>query len=200
MRRIFVKGSKSMGNKLIDRLSLCIETTFHHSIPYQEKIRTTASLGFSAYEIWYLDMQREDSGWVVKKGAKDIDVLHRLNQELDLKLPIFGANTPNGNHGGHLLNREGIEPLMRNLDNLIPIAQKLNVNYIIVFPGFELPGIPKEKQLENLVLSLKRIDSIIDGSGVKVGLEPLSLPKYKGYILPALTKYLQFFVRLGEKI
>jgi hypothetical protein len=81
----FQKGSKSVGNKLIDRLSLCIETAFHHSIPYQEKIRTTASLGFSAYEIWYLDVQREDSGWVVKKGANDIEVLHRLNQELALK-------------------------------------------------------------------------------------------------------------------
>ncbi len=188
-----------MNNKSIDRLSICIETTFHYSIPYQEKIRTIASLGFSAYEFWYLDMQREDSGWVVKNGAKDIDVLQRLNQELGLKLIIFAANTPNGNHGGHLLNREGTEMLMRNLDSLIAIAQKLNVNYIIIFPGFELQGIPKKKQFENFVSSLKRVDSIIDGSGVKVGVEPLSLPKYAGYILPTINEVSSVLREAGGK-
>jgi len=171
----------------IDRLSVCIETIFPYQVPYEEQIRTCASLGFKAYEFWYHDMQRSPKGgWIEKENAKDLDVIHRMNQELGLKLVTFTLNSPHADHGGNLVDNRGTDMMMKELDHLIPIAQKLGVLQLITFVGNERSDMTRAEQIKKVARSLRKMDKMLDGTGVQLTIEPLSHPKYRGCLLPTI--------------
>jgi hydroxypyruvate isomerase len=177
-----------MANK-IDRLSVCIETIFPYTDPYEEQIRTCAQLGFKAYEFWYHDMMRDGKGgWLEKENAKDLDVIHRMNQELGLKLVTFALNSPHADHGGNLVDDRGTEMMFRELDRLIPIVQKLGVLQLITFVGKEVPGEKRSTLLKRIVSSLRKLDSKVEGTGIMLTVEPLSLPKYSGCLLTTVKE------------
>lgn len=173
--------------KNIDRLSVCIETIFPYTMPYEQQIKTCAELGFKAYEFWYYDLQRDGKGgWIAKEDAKDLDVIYRLNQELDLKLVTFTLNSPHTEHGGTLVDDKDTDMMMRTLERLIPIAQKLGVLQLITFVGYELPGMTRSEVLKKVATSLRKMDRMLDGAGVELTIEPLSYPKYQGCLLPTI--------------
>lgn len=173
--------------KSIDRLSVCIETIFPHTMPYEEQIRTAASLGYKAYEFWYHDMVRDGKGgWIEKENAKDFDLLYRLNEELGLKLVNFALNSPHADHGGTPINDRGADTMMKELERVIPICQRVGIPQLITFVGYEQPGIPKSKVMKRIVNILKRMDRILDGTGIMLTVEPLSFPKYEGCLLPTV--------------
>ncbi len=192
-------GQRAYMSIPIDKFSVCIETVFPYNIHYVKRIKTTASLGFKVYEFWFHDMKKESSGWVVQKNAKEIDVLYRLNQELKLQLVCFAVNSPNGDHGGNLIDKKGIESFMETLEKLIPFAQQLKAPFLIGFPGYEQPGISREELIERAIHSLQQIDSFIDGSGVLLLMEPLSDLKYKGYLLPTIGDAVSLLRNTGGK-
>ncbi len=173
--------------KSIDRLSVCIETIFPYTTPYEEQIRTTASLGFKAYEFWYHDLQRDGKGgWIEKENAKDLDVIYRLNRELGLKLVNFTLNSPHADHGGNLVDDRGTDMMMKELDRLVPICQRLGTPQLITFVGYELQGMPRSDIIHRVVKSLRKLDKLLDGTGVILTVEPLSHPKYEGCLLPTI--------------
>ncbi len=184
----------------IDRLSVCIETIFPYQVPYEEQIRTCASLGFKAYEFWYHDMQRNaKGGWIEKENAKDLDVVYRLNQELGLKLVTFTLNSPHADHGGNLVDDRGTDMMMKELERLIPIAQKLGVLQLITFVGNERPDMTRAEQIKKVALSLRKMDKMLDGTGVELTIEPLSHPKYKGCLLPTIKDAGELCREVGGK-
>lgn len=186
--------------KKIDRLSVCIETIFPYTVPYEEQIRTCAELGFKAYEFWYHDMMRDGKGgWLEKEKAKDLDVLHRMNGELDMKLVTFALNSPHADHGGNLVSDRGTEMMYRELDRLIPIVQKLGVLQLITFVGKEVPGEKRSTLLKRIVSSLRKLDSKVEGTGIMLTVEPLSLPKYEGCLLTTVKETGDLLREVGGK-
>jgi hydroxypyruvate isomerase len=186
--------------KNIDRLSVCIETIFPYTVPYEEQIRTCAELDFKAYEFWYYDMQRDGKGgWIEKDDAKDLDVIQRLNVELGLKLVTFTLNSPHTDHGGTLVDEKETDMMMKALERLIPIAQKLGVLQLITFVGYEVPGIKKSDLIKKVALSLRKMDRMLDGTGVELTIEPLSYPKYKGCLLPTVKDAGELCREVGGK-
>ena len=188
-----------MANK-IDRLCVCIETIFPYTIPYEEQIRTCTELGFKAYEFWYHDMMRDGKGgWLEKENAKDLDVIHRMNQELGLKLVTFALNSPHADHGGNLVDDRGTEMMFRELDRLIPIVQKLGVLQLITFVGDEVPGEKRSALLKKAISSLRKMDKILEGTGIILTVEPLSHPKYTGCLLPTVKDAGDMLREVGGK-
>ncbi len=186
--------------KKIDRLSVCIETIFPYTVPYEEQIRTCAELGFKAYEFWYHDMMRDGKGgWLEKEKAKDLDVIHRMNGELDMKLVTFALNSPHADHGGNLVSDRGTDMMFRELDRLIPIVQKLGVLQLITFVGKEVPGEKRSTLLKRIVSSLRKLDSKVEGTGIMLTVEPLSLPKYKGCLLTTVKETGDLLREVGGK-
>jgi hydroxypyruvate isomerase len=175
--------------KNIDRLSVCIETVFPHTMPYTEQIKTCAELGFKAYEFWYYDMKRDGKGgWLEIDDAKDLDVVHRLNQELGLKLVTFTLNSPHADHGGTPVDDKGTDMMMKTLERLIPVAQRLGVLQLITFVGHEVEGVKRSQTLKKIVSSLRKMDRMLEGTGMELTIEPLSLPKYKGVLLSTIKE------------
>jgi hydroxypyruvate isomerase len=187
-------------DKSIDRLSVCIETIFPYTVPYEEQIRTCAELGFSAYEFWYHDMVRDGKGgWVEKGNAKDLDVVQRMNQELGLKLVTFALNSPHIDHGGTLVDERGTEMMFRELDRLLPIVQKIGVLQLITYVGDELPDEKRSTLLKRVVTSLRKMDRMLEGTGVMLTVEPLSHPKYEGCLLPTVKDAGELLREVGGK-
>jgi hydroxypyruvate isomerase len=188
-----------MGKKL-DRLSVCTETIFPYTVPFEEQVRTCSKLGFSAYEFWYHDMVRDGKGgWIEKPDAKDLEVVHRLNQELGMKLVTFAMNSPHVSHGGTLMDDRGTEMMFRELDRLLPIVQKLGVLQLITFVGNEVPGVKRSTLLQRTIAGLKKMDKMLEGTGVILTVEPLSLPKYKGCLLPTVKDAGDMLREVGGK-
>jgi hydroxypyruvate isomerase len=188
-----------MGKKL-DRLSVCIETVFPYTVPFEEQVRTCAKLGFTAYEFWYHDMVRDGKGgWLEKPDAKDLDVVHQLNQELGMKLVTFAMNSPHVNHGGTFVDERGTEMVFRALDRLLPIVQKLGVLQLITFVGNEVPGVKRSTLLKRSIAALRKMDNMVDGTGVMLTVEPLSHPKYKGCLLPTVKDTGDMLREVGGK-
>jgi hydroxypyruvate isomerase len=188
-----------MGKKL-DRLSVCIETIFPYTVPFEEQARTCAKLGFSAYEFWYHDLVRDGKGgWLHKPDAKDLDVVHRLNQELGAKLVTFAMNSPHVSHGGTLVDDKQSDMMFRELERLIPIVQKLGVPQLITFVGNEVPGVKRSTLLKRVVTGLRKMDEMIEGTGITLTVEPLSHPKYKGCLLPTVKDAGDLLREVGGK-
>ncbi|MBN2323043.1 MAG: TIM barrel protein [Spirochaetes bacterium] len=172
-----------------DRLSVCIETVFPHTMPYEEQIRTVASLGYSAYEFWYHDMVRDGKGgWLEKENAKDLDLLCRLNEELGLTLVNFALNSPHADHGGTPVDDRGADQMVRELERLLPVCRRLGVLQLITFVGWEKEGLSKGEAKKRIVKILKKLDGMLEGSGMVLTVEPLSRPKYTGCLLPTITE------------
>jgi hydroxypyruvate isomerase len=172
----------------IERFSVCIETIFPYTRPYEERMRVTAGLGFKRYEFWYHDMRRDKTGWVVHENAKETDVLLRLHEELGLALCCYAVNTPQGTHGGNLVSAEGRKTFMKKLKMSVAMARRLGTPLLIAFPGFEQAGRSRKAQLKDVVDALREIDTMLEGTGVQTLWEPLSLPKYQGYLVPTIRE------------
>lgn len=186
--------------KKIDRLSVCIETIFPYTMPYEEQIRTCAKLGFKAYEFWYHDLVRDGKGgWLNKEKAKDLDVIYRLNEELDLKFVTFALNSPHKDHGGNLVEDRGTEMLFKELERIIPVVQKLGVLQLITFVGQEVPGEKRSTLERKIVSSLRKLDRMVEGTGIILTVEPLSLPKYKGCLLHTVKETGDLLREVGGK-
>jgi hydroxypyruvate isomerase len=174
-------------DKSIERLSVCIETVFPYTMPYEEQIRTVASLGYSAYEFWYHDMVRDGKGgWLEKENAKDFDLIERLNEELGLTLVNFALNSPHADYGGTPVDDRGADRMMRELERLLPALERIGVLQLITFVGWEKDDLPKREVLKRVAKVLKKLDGMLEGSGVVLTVEPLSRPKYTGCLLPTI--------------
>jgi len=185
--------------KSIDRFSVCIDTVFPHDLGYEERIRRTASLGFSRYEFWFHDMIRGKNGWIEKENVINFEVLARLRDELSMKLVCFAVNDPAGMHGGHLLDETGSEVFLRRLQALLPEVRRLEVPFLIGFPGFWKEDTPRDAQLEHAVRSLREASAILRDTGVQLLFEPLSEPKYRGFMLPTVHDALSLIKRAAVK-
>jgi hydroxypyruvate isomerase len=183
----------------IERFSVCIETIFPYTRPYEERMRVTAGLGFKRYEFWYHDMRKDKTGWVAHENAKETDVLLRLHEELGLELCCYAVNTPQGTHGGNLVSAEGRKIFMRKLGASVAMARRLGAPLLIAFPGFEQTGRSRKSQLKDVVNALREVDAVLEGTGVQTLWEPLSLPKYEGYLVPTIREVVDLLREAGGK-
>jgi hydroxypyruvate isomerase len=168
------------------RFSVCIETVFPPRVPYDARMRTVRSLGFTAYEFWFHDMEKGERGWVERPGAKSVDRLEDLQAELGLELVCFAVNMPDGSHGGDLVGGRSADRFFDALEANLVIAGKLGCRRLIVFPGFYDPEEPRDTQRRHVVDNLRRADRAVEGTGIRLLVEALSARKYDGFAVPTV--------------
>jgi hydroxypyruvate isomerase len=168
------------------RFSVCIETVFPPRVPCEARMRTVRSLGFTAYEFWFHDMEKGDRGWVEKPGAKNIDRLADLQSDLGLELVCFAVNMPDGSHGGDLIGGRSADRFFGALDANLLVAAKLGCRRLIVFPGFYDPEEQRERQRKRVVDNLRKADRAVEGTGIRLLVEALSARKYDGFAVPTV--------------
>ena len=152
------------------KIDVCVETVFTE-LPFGERIKKVAQLGFRAIEFWFWD-------------EKDIERIAKLTKELNVEINDVVVNAPDGSIGGSLAKAEDKDKYLERLKETIAVAHQLNCQKIITCSGNEVPELSKEEQLSNMIKTLEEASQIAAKENIILLLEPLnSLVDHPGYFL-----------------
>ena len=164
------------------KLSACIEWLFADaSNDFANRIRLAKAAGLDAVEFWL---------W----SNKDLDAIETALKETGMSLSGFVAEpmialTDPGNHAAFLAG----------LATSVRTAQRLGANVLIAQAGDDLPGRTREEQHKALVDCLRAAADVLEGSGVRLGVEPLNtLIDHKGYYLSSTREALNIVDEVGR--
>lgn len=136
-------------------------------LPFLDRIRKTAELGFPAIEFWPL-------------AGKDIEGIANLTQELGLEIAQFtawgfkpGMNEPK-NHPA----------VVQAIKEACVAAKKLKCKMATVVAGDDVPGMTQEEMHRNVVTALKMVAPIAEDNDLTLILEPMNIRvDHKGHCL-----------------
>lgn len=163
-------------------LSACIEWLFSEaSDDFANRIRLAKTAGLDAVEFWF---------W----SNKDIDAVEAALKETGLPLSGFVAEpmialTDPANHAAFLAG----------LATSVKTAQRLGAKVLIAQAGDDLEGRTREEQHKALVDCLSAAATVLEGSGVRLGVEPLNtFIDHKGYYLSSTREALNIVDEVGR--
>ena len=168
------------------KVDVCIET-FFTQLPYEERIKKVAKIGYKAVEFWFHDYHFDGKNLIHKE--KDINSMTEVIKDLGLEVSDFVVNSPEGNIGGSLVKPEDREIYLSRLREVIPLAHSLNCRKLITCTGNALQGKSRQKQIKSIVDTLTKASEIVEKEGITLVLEPLnSLVDHPGYFLDSFKE------------
>jgi hydroxypyruvate isomerase len=163
------------------KIGICIETVFS-DLPYEERIKRIAEIGFLSFEFWYHD-RRFDGANLIKE-SKDIEAIAKIARDKRLQVSNFVVNSPEGQIGGSLVKPEDKPKYLARLKEVIPLAHKLNCKKLISCTGNEVKGRNYKDQRESITDTLSEASKIVEKENMVLLLEPLNtLVDHSGYFL-----------------
>jgi len=160
------RDDSRLGKTPHTKFAVNIEMWFK-SLPFLERIRRSAALGFPAVEFWPWE-------------GKDIDAAAALCKELHVAVSQFtawgfrpGLNDP-ANHA------KFVEAIRQGCD----VAKKLDCTLMTVVGGDDQPGMTQTEMHDNIIAGLKLAAPIAEDHGVTMILEPMNIRvDHKGHCL-----------------
>jgi len=157
---------KKIGSTTKTRFAVNVEMWWT-SLPFLDRIRRTAELGFPAIEFWPL------------KG-KDLPAIAALTKELGVEVAQFtawgfkpGMNDP--------ANHDAFEAAVIEA---CAAAKQLRCKLATVVAGDDISGMPQEKMHANVIKALKRVAPIAEQNDLTLILEPMNIRvNHKGHCL-----------------
>jgi hydroxypyruvate isomerase len=139
------------------RFSACIEMLFvpETSDP-AERIRLAKQAGLDAVEFWL---------W----SNKDLDAIKRALDETGVSLAGIVAEP-----FAELTRESDHDRFLRGLEQSRDVALRLGASVLICQSGPLLAGVERARQHDALTTAMARSADVLDGSGVRLGLEPLN--------------------------
>lgn len=164
------------------KLSACIEWLFaDETDDVAERIKLAKKAGLDAVEFWF---------W----SNKDIDAIEAALKETGLSLSGFVAEPMIP-----LTDPANREAFLAGLAKSIETAQRLGAKVLIAQAGDDLPGKSREEQRQALVETLRAAAAVLEGTGVRLGVEPLNtLIDHKGYYLSSTSEALDIVDEVGR--
>lgn len=136
-------------------------------LPFMDRIRETAKLGFPSIEFWPL-------------AGKDIPAVAALCQELGIEIAQFTAwgFTPGMNEPR---NHDAVEAAVREA---VKAAKILKCKKACVVAGNDVPGMTQAEMHKNVITALKRVKPIAEDNDLTLILEPMNIRvDHKGHCL-----------------
>ncbi len=136
-------------------------------LPFLERVKQAAALGFPAVEIWPWE-------------GKDLDALADLTHELGIEIAQFtawgfkpGLNDPK-NH----------DDFVKKVEQGCAVAKKLRCKLMTIVAGDDIPGMSQEQMHDNVIAGIKRGAPIAEAHDVTMILEPMNIRvDHKGHCL-----------------
>jgi hydroxypyruvate isomerase len=154
------------------RFSACIDMLFvRESGNPAERIHLAKAAGIDAVEFWL---------W----SNKDLDAIEDALGATGLKLAGIVAEP-----FAELTRTSDHDRFLDGLGRSLEVARRLGTQVMIAQAGPELSGVPRESQHEALVEAMRRSALVLEGSGVRLALEPLNtLVDHQGYYLASTAE------------
>lgn len=136
-------------------------------LPFLDRVKQTAALGFPALEFWPLE-------------GKDLDALAKLTQDLGVEIAQFtawgfkpGMNDPK-NH----------DDVVKTIKEACVAAKKLKCKKACVVAGDDIPGMSQAEMHANVIKALKSVAKIVEDNDLTLILEPMNIRvDHKGHCL-----------------
>jgi hydroxypyruvate isomerase len=138
-------------------------------LPFMDRIRATAALGFPGYEFWPYEPH-----------LKRLDEIRKLNEQLGLVATQFtawgfkpGMNDPKNQ-----------DAFVRKMEEACKVARRLDCKMMTVVAGDDIPGMSQPQMHENVIAALKKAAPICEQQGITMILEPMNIRvDHKGHCL-----------------
>jgi hydroxypyruvate isomerase len=164
------------------RLSACIEWLFAAECDnFADRIRLADRHGVEAVEFW-------------KWTNKDIGSIEWALTETGVELTSLVAEPMIA-----LTDRANKEAFLKGLKSSMETARRLGARTLIAQAGDDLPGKTREEQKAALIETLAAAGEILEGSGVRLGLEPLNtVIDHVGYFLHSTVEGIEIVKATGR--
>ncbi len=159
-------ATASLGHTPHTKFAVNVEMWFK-KLPFLERLRAAAALGFPAVEFWPYE-------------NKDIDATKRLCDELKIEIAQFTAwgFSPGMN------NPKNHDKLVKKIDEACQVAKRLDCPKMCVVGGDDQPGMTQAEMHENIITALKKVAPIAEQYDVMLILEPMNIRvDHKGHCL-----------------
>ncbi|MDE1991847.1 MAG: TIM barrel protein [Rhizobiaceae bacterium] len=154
------------------QFSACIEWLFaSEGDDFADRIRLAHRAGLSAVEFWR---------WT----NKDLEVIAAAVRETGIAVSGLVAEPMIA-----LTNPANKDAWLEGLRDSVKVAQRLGAQVLIAQAGDDLPGFSRAEQRSALISALGAGADILQGSGVRLGLEPLNTKiDHIGYYLSSTSE------------
>jgi hydroxypyruvate isomerase len=157
---------KTVGKTPHTKFAVNVEMWFR-KIPFMDRFKAAAELGFPAVEIWPV-------------AGRDVDAMASVTQDLGLALAQFtawgfkpGLNDP-VNH----------DDFVKAVADGCRAAHKLKCKLMTVVAGDDIAGMTQEQMHKNVIAGLRRARKIAEDNDVTLILEPMNIRvDHKGHCL-----------------
>jgi len=153
-------------------------------LPFLERIRQTAALGFPAIEFWSLT-----------GPGKNVAEIAALTQELGLAVAQFTAwgFKPGLNE---LKNHQAFD---KAIETAIEAARLLKCPMATVVAGDDVPGMTQAEMHANVITALKRVAPKVEAANLMLILEPMNLRvDHKGHCLAGSAPAIRICQEVGS--
>jgi hydroxypyruvate isomerase len=168
-----VKGDVEM------KFSVVIPMIFHR-LPLTEGLRKAKEADVRYVEImkWY---------------DEDLKELKKVIDELNMQVVILSSRSYQlGDPNEHQL-------FLKSLSQAIEAARFLNCRNLLTLVGDEVPGLPRDEQLNNIVLALKEGAKWLEPAGITLNIEPLNIRvDHPGYFLYSSDEAFEIIKKVGS--
>jgi len=172
------------------KLGLCLEMALT-SLPFEDRVKTAARLGFKNVEIWWVDS--------VFKGTPD--QLAKLAQANGVTITNTVINAPDGSVGSGLTDpRKSKDAWLERARMTINYTKEAQIPNTIFLTGNRVPDLTDQQMLESVIEWTKPVVDMAEKAGVTLLLEPLN-DKYDhpGHWLTSSDLGAEICRRIGSK-
>jgi hydroxypyruvate isomerase len=169
-------------------LDLCIEMAFI-KLPFEERIRKAAALGFKNVEMWFVDASFKGKGKGLAKVARQNNV--------KITNTVIGA--PDGSIGGGLTNPANRRQWLERTRLTLEFNRAAQIPATIVCTGNVVDGMKDEQMMQSVMDGLKATVELAENAGITLLLEPLNTTyDHPGYWLTSSDKGAEICRKLGS--
>jgi hydroxypyruvate isomerase len=135
------------------------------SLPFEDRVKTAARLGFKNVEIWWVDS--------VFKGTPD--QLAKLAQDNGVTITNTVINSPDGSVASGLTDpRKSKDPWLKRAQMTIDYTKAAQIPNTIFLTGNRVPDLTDRQMLESVIEWTKPVVDMAEKAGVTLLLEPLN--------------------------
>lgn len=128
-----------------------------NKLPFVDRIKKTAELGFPAVEFWPFE-------------GKDVDGIAKLTQSLGIEVAQFTA----WGFSPHLNDKKNEADFLKTIEKACAVAHTWKCRKMTVVAGDVTPGLTKEQMHEQVIAALKKAAPIVEKEKVMIILEPMN--------------------------
>jgi len=146
------------------KLGLCLEMALT-SLPFEDRVKTAARLGFKNVEIWWVDS--------VFKGTPD--QLAKLAQANGVTITNTVINAPDGSVGSGLTDpRKSKDAWLERARMTINYTKEAQISNTIFLTGNRVPDLTDRQMLESVIEWTKPVVDMAEKASMTLLLEPLN--------------------------